>query len=132
VRSGGGRGKANSGRRSGRSSSGAQMTTDHDQIRQWAEERGGKPACVKGTGGGGDEGIIRIDFPGYSGGDSLQEIEWDEWFEKFDESNLALLYQDTTKGGEKSNFNKLVNRNSANGKGGSRSKGRSQGGRRAK
>ncbi len=89
---------------------GAQTTTDHDQIRQWAEERGAHPACVKGTGGKGDAGVLRLDFPGYSGAKSLREIDWEEFFEKFDEQNLALLYQDTTKGGRKSNFNKLVSR----------------------
>src|SRR6185437_7539503 len=96
-----------------RSSSSARQLNDHDEIRQWAEERGGKPACVRGTGGGDDVGMIRIDFPGYSGADSLEEISWDEWFDKFDESNLTLLVQDQTARGQKSNFNKLVSRNNA-------------------
>ena len=74
-----------------------------------------KPACVRGTGGGGDIGMLRLDFPGYSGETSLSHITWDEWFEKFDERNLALLYQETTAGGEKSNFNKLVSRETAEG-----------------
>jgi len=86
------------------------ITTDHDQIRRWAEDRGAQPACVKGTGGSGDAGIIRLDFPGYSGAESLQPISWDEWFQKFDENNLALLYEDTLASGQKSNFNKLVSR----------------------
>lgn len=90
----------------------SQTTTDHDTIRRWAEQRGAKPACVKGTGAKDDPGIIRLDFPGYSGGDSLEEISWDEWFEKFEEQGLALLYQDETGGGEQSNFNKLVSRES--------------------
>jgi hypothetical protein len=94
--------------RSSRSTS--QTTTDHEEIRQWAESRGGHPACVRGTGGRGDTGMLRIDFPGYSGGDSLQEISWDEFFEKFEDQNLALLHQDTTSGGEESRFNKLVRR----------------------
>jgi hypothetical protein len=64
--------------------------------------------------------MIRLDFPGYSGGDSLQEISWDDWFEKFDERGLALLVQDKTARGQKSNFNKLVNRETA----GQRPKGR--------
>ena len=89
--------------------------TDHDEIRQWAEQRGAQPACVKGTGGRGDTGMIRLDFPGYTGEDSLQEISWDDWFEKFDESGLALMVQDTTAGGQKSNFNKLVKRQTARG-----------------
>ena len=84
--------------------------TDHDEIRRWAESRDAKPACVKGTGGDDDVGMIRLDFPGYSGEQSLQEITWDEWFEKFDENDLALLVQEKTAGGENSNFNKLVKR----------------------
>jgi hypothetical protein len=79
-------------------------------IRTWVEERGGKPACVRGTGGKLDTGMLRIDMPGYSGKTSLAPISWDDWFEKFDEKQLAFLYQDETAGGKKSNFNKLVSR----------------------
>jgi len=35
--------------------------------------------------------MIRLDFPGYSGERSLEPIDWDDWFDKFEESNLALL-----------------------------------------
>ena len=86
----------------------SKTTTDHETIRHWVEERGGKPACVKGTGSKSDAGILRIDMPGYSGGDSLEHIDWDEFFEKFDNEGLQFLYQDKTAGGEKSNFNKLI------------------------
>ena len=72
-----------------------------------------KPSCVRGTGGKGDIGILRLDFPGFTGEDKLEEIEWDEWFEKFDERGLALLYQEETAAGEKSNFNKIVSRETA-------------------
>jgi hypothetical protein len=88
-------------------------TTDHEQIRKWAEERGAKPACVKGTGGEGDIGMLRLDFPGYSGEESLQHISWDEWFEKFEERRLALVFQEETGKGAKSNFNKIVSRHTA-------------------
>lgn len=90
-----------------------QTTTDHDTIRDWAEARGARPACVRGTGSSGDPGIIRLDFPGYSGEDSLEEISWDDWFDKFEEQGLALIYQEQTQGGEESNFNKLVSRDNA-------------------
>jgi len=101
---------------SSRSTSGSRAssknTTDHDEIREWAEARGGVPACVRGTGGKGDIGMIRIDFP--DGPEpSLQEISWDEWFEKFDENGLSLLYQEKTSGGKSSRFNKLVSRETA-------------------
>jgi hypothetical protein len=88
----------------------AKTTTNHDEIRKWAEERNAKPSTVKRTGNQEDPGILRLNFPGYSGEDSLQEIPWDEWFRKFDEQELALLYQEQTKDGQKSNFNKLVSR----------------------
>ncbi len=91
----------------------SKITTYHEEIRRWAEERGGRPVAVKGTGGKGDIGMIRIDFPGYSGAESLQPISWDEWFQKFEESNLALVYQEKTAAGQKSNFNKLVSREEA-------------------
>lgn len=92
------------------------QTTNHDEIRKWVESRNGKPACVKGTGGGGDEGVLRLMFPDapQSQDDNLHEIGWDEFFEKFEESNLALVYQEETAGGQKSNFNKLVSRDTAN------------------
>jgi len=93
----------------------AQTTTDHKKIQEWVEQRGGKPACVRGTGGKGDTGLLRIDFPGYSGADSLQEIEWDEFFEKFEDQNLAFLYQETTADGDQSNFTKFVDRASVDG-----------------
>lgn len=88
----------------------AKTTTDHDTIRKWAEARNAKPSTVSRTGKEDDPGILRLNFPGYSGNDSLKEIPWDEWFRKFDEQNLALLFQETTKSGEPSNFNKLVSR----------------------
>jgi hypothetical protein len=105
----------------------SKTTKDHEEIRRWAEERGGKPAHVKSTGSGEDIGILRIDFPGYSGAGSLESITWEQWFEKFDERNLALLYQEETAGGQRSNFNKIVSAETAqeaeNGRGRSRSAG---------
>ena len=89
----------------------SKTTTDHDEIRRWVEERGGKPATVRGTGNDDDEpGLLRIDFPGYSGEESLEEISWDDFFEKFEEAHLAFLYQDELQGGKTSRFSKFVAR----------------------
>jgi hypothetical protein len=88
----------------------AKKTTDHNVIRKWVEERGGSPATVKGTGTKGEHaGLLRIDFPGYSGEGSLEKISWEEFFEKFEESRLAFLYQEDAHG-KVSRFNKLVSR----------------------
>jgi hypothetical protein len=96
-----------------RTSASSRPLTDHDEIRRWAEQRDAKPVCVRGTGDSDDVGMIRLDFPGYSGEGKLEEISWDEWFQKFDESGLALLVQEKTARGQQSNFNKLVSRETA-------------------
>jgi hypothetical protein len=86
------------------------VTTDHDEIRKWVEARGGVPAHVKGTGDENDPGLLRIDFPVDGPDSKLEPIDWDEWFRKFDENKLALIYAEKTADGEKSYFNKLVSR----------------------
>ena len=106
------------------SKSSSRVLTDHDEIRSWAEERGARPSTVQRTHTDDNVGIIRLDFPGYSGEDSLEEIEWDEWFDKFDDNNLALLVQDETAGGQKSNFNKIVNRDTVQSSRSSRGRGK--------
>lgn len=88
----------------------SKTTTDHTTIRAWAEARQGKPVSVRGTGEHDEPGVLRIDFPGGSGGDRFEELSWDEWFQKFDENELAFLYQEQTSGGEESRFFKLVRR----------------------
>ncbi|MDX5442818.1 MAG: hypothetical protein LPJ89_03445 [Hymenobacteraceae bacterium] len=95
------------------SNTSSKSTTNHDTIRKWAEARNAKPARVKGTGSSSDSGLLRLNFPGYAE-ENLEEISWDDFFKKFDEEKLALVYQDETSGGEKSNFNKLVSRDSVN------------------
>jgi hypothetical protein len=85
--------------------SSSNTTTDHDTIREWAEARNGHPAKVDT---GGKSGILRIDFDKPE--DNLEGIEWDEFFEIFEESKLAFLYQDETADGSESRFNKFVNR----------------------
>ena len=88
----------------------SKSTTDHEVIKRWTQERGGKPATVRGTGGEEEAGVLRIDFPGYSGEESLEEISWEEFFDKFEGKKLAFLYQEETSGGEESRFFKFVSR----------------------
>lgn len=88
----------------------AKTTTNHNEIRKWVEERGGHPARVRDTDNKDGGGVLRIDYPGYSGEQELEEISWDEFFETFDDRKLAFLYQDETKDGKESRFSKLVSR----------------------
>ena len=88
----------------------SKTTQDHEEIQQWAERRGAKPAEVDGTEGKGGAGLLRIMFPKapHHNDSALKEISWDEFFEKFDASGLALVYQEVTAEGAESNFNKLI------------------------
>ena len=95
----------------------AKTTTDHQEIRNWADAHGGKPAVVGSThgttrdGGHGKRGvgIVRIMFPDAPNSDhgALEEISWDEFFKQFEDAKLALLYE------EDSLFSKLVGRDTA-------------------
>ncbi|MDQ0453743.1 hypothetical protein [Rhizobium paknamense] len=83
----------------------SQTTTDHDEIRAWVEERGGRPSVIRTEGKG---GVLRIDFGEKE--EAFEEIGWEEFFEIFEASKLAFLYQDETQDGETSRFNKFVDR----------------------
>ena len=91
------------------------VTTNHEQIKQWVEERGGNPARVKGTESKNSAGLLRIDYPGFSGEQRLEEISWEEFFDAFDKNGLAFLYQDKTADGKLSRFSKLIDRDSETG-----------------
>ncbi|SFC35154.1 hypothetical protein SAMN05421747_10945 [Parapedobacter composti] len=91
--------------------SASKQTHDHEEIKRWASARGGVPAKVKGTGNTNDEGVLRIHFPENSENkDDLEEIPWEDFFEKFDEEQLDFLYQEKKADGEVSTFHKFVNR----------------------
>ena len=83
----------------------AETTTNHKTIQDWVSERGGHPARVKGTEQDGC-GILRIDYPGFSGEETLEAIEWDEFFQCFDDNELAFLYENE----KNSRFSKFVTR----------------------
>lgn len=84
------------------------VTTNHEVIRKWAEERRAVPATVPGTEHDGGLGVLRLDFPGY-GGEDLQEVSWEEWLGTFDRRGLNFIHQEETKDGRQSNFFRLEN-----------------------
>src|SRR3954469_6403645 len=90
----------------------ANLTTDHKKIRHWAEERGAHPATVAASAKKHEPGILRFDFEPKD--EALEEVSWEEFFEKFDSENLALLYQDKTQDGSISRFHKFVERETPN------------------
>lgn len=83
------------------------ITTNREEIRRWVESKGGWPARVKGSERGSDPGLLRIDFPGFSGVETLAKMSWDDWFKWFDKKKLAFVHQPNTR------FSKLVARDTA-------------------
>lgn len=86
----------------------AKTTRDHGVIRKWVEERGGRPAAVKRTRGKGELGSLCIDLPGYTTEETLEVLDWDDFFDRFDHHGLAFIYEDRTHDGSLSQFSKLV------------------------
>lgn len=78
----------------------AKRTRDHNTIRRWAEERGGRPAMVEGT------QILRFDFG--EPDEKLNPVAWEEFFQVFDDRDLEFLHQDHTHDGKIGRFNKFV------------------------
>jgi hypothetical protein len=78
------------------------VTTSHEVIKAWAEERDATPATVEGTEHGDHLGVLRFDF----GGDdkNLRHVSWDEWFNTFDVRRLNFIYQEQRSDGRQSNF----------------------------
>ena len=83
----------------------AETPTDHDVIRKWIESRQGRPTKVAGTESNDGEGILRIDFR--EPDDKLEPINWDEFFETFEDRKLAFLHQYKTADVKTSRFFKF-------------------------
>ncbi len=89
--------------------SSSETTTDHETIKSWVESRGGRPSVAPTAGGRGRKksgGVLRFDFGPKEEG--LEETSWDDFFKIFDESGLAFLFQDKTKDGKPSRFNRFI------------------------
>ena len=92
-----------------KSETASRTTTDHEAIRKWAERRGGHPTSVMGTEHGKEAaGVLRLDFGVKD--EKLHPVDWQAFFDKFEESHLAFLHQDKTSGGKMSRFYKFIQR----------------------
>jgi hypothetical protein len=90
------------------------ITTDHDEIRRWAQERGGTPVIVRDTTSlSPGEGYLHLEFPGYSRGENAEKVSWDQFFSTFEERNLAFQYQEERPTGTETYNFKLIDRDDA-------------------
>lgn len=78
------------------------ILTDHDEIRDWAAARAGRPAIQEGISAIDSEPVLRLVFGQHAYADNdwqdrsgtrggLELVDWDEWFDLFDERKLALV-----------------------------------------
>jgi len=67
----------------------AHQTTQCEVVQAWAEERNGKPACIKGSREKKYGGILRIDFG--NSDEKLEQIDWAEFFKIFEERKLSFM-----------------------------------------
>jgi hypothetical protein len=81
-------------------------TTDHDEIRRWMESLRARPAVIE-AGARGEPDIIQVHLPG-SSGENVHDVSWAEFFARFDEGKLALVYHE--RAGRKSPAHRLVRR----------------------
>lgn len=87
------------------------VTTDHGRIRRWVEDNHGVPSAIRGAGGD-NAGVLGLDFSDTQSGvrdAGVEHISWDEWFARFDEADLALLYNDDDNA-ERKRFFRIVRR----------------------
>lgn len=61
------------------------ITTDHEAVMRWANERGGMPAIVAGT-----EADLRFDWG--EGDENLMRLSWEEFFDVFEAEGLAFAH----------------------------------------
>lgn len=86
------------------------VTTDHDEIRRWVESHGGRPARVRGNVADDRVGLLRIDFGQKHAKEPLMALSWEDFFDRFDSSDLAMLYRVNGNEGGGMPFHRLVHR----------------------
>lgn len=70
------------------------FTTDNEEIRSWAEDRGGVPATIRGSANEDGPGILRITLPTAPRRANLLALTWDEFFAAVELNELAFMLDD--------------------------------------
>ncbi len=90
------------------------ITGDHNEIRAWAENLGGRPMIIDHPVARADKLGIRIEFPGETHEVLMSETRpasWDEFFKIFEDQNLLLSYDDDPPGTDPTEWYRFEKRN---------------------
>ena len=85
---------------------------DNDEVRAWVEERGGVPATLKEVSENGEESPDMLHLAFGKMGPDMEEMDWEEFAERFENENLALAYDDEAPKGTTPDF-ELIDRDRA-------------------
>ena len=95
-------------------------TIDHQTIQNWAEHYKGVPQLIDYPNAGKDSQGLRIDFPGHTDDNDLtdehgviRKISWDEFFQRFENLELAFEYLETVDTEQAANSYRFLKRNIA-------------------
>ncbi|HUH77161.1 MAG TPA: hypothetical protein VLZ53_07345 [Devosia sp.] len=92
----------------------AKTLTSRQEIRQWAEARGGNPMLMDTPDGSGTRTLLQLTFgqhaintDGNEGPDRIggfHLVSWEEWFAALAEGHLAIRVSDDPSGGNEAEF----------------------------
>jgi hypothetical protein len=85
----------------------SQVTTDHSTIRRWADRRDGVPVSATPVGDV-EAGALSIAFTESTTG--AVAIPWERFFRRFEEANLAFVYEAEAYDGDTSHVYEFVDR----------------------
>lgn len=83
-------------------------TINHNEIKNWAEERKGTPASLKEPSAEASNLILRILFDHEKNVDQVKNISWEQFFKLFEQHQLAFVYKHENFGGKNSNAHRFV------------------------
>lgn len=86
------------------------VTTDRQEIMEWAKERGGVPAFYLETDDTDMVPKLKINFAADEMDERIQEITWERFFEELDGRKLAFKYRQLDNDGTSSTYCEFVNR----------------------
>ncbi len=72
----------------------ANVTTDHDTIRDWVMAHGGQPALLRRVPQVGDGGDLSLEFLADGQEPELVTISWSDFFQRFEDRHLAFVYEE--------------------------------------